>query len=132
MDKKTYCLSLDTKRDKEVIEKLEKTPNKIDYIRNLIRKDIGKPERVYRYKQATGKRMNIAKKQVYSVKKLKANGKFESLPNSVKIVGELRCKYPTVTQTELTKVYRDEYNKSISKQKISINLKRIEEEANEI
>lgn len=38
---KSFLLQLNKESDREVIEKLESVPNKIDYIRKLIQADIG-------------------------------------------------------------------------------------------
>ncbi len=37
---KQFCIAFNTENDKEIIEKLQSVPNKIDYIRQLILKDL--------------------------------------------------------------------------------------------
>ena len=47
LTKKRFELVFDIFRDKKLIEKLEKQPNKADYIRGLIEEDIKKNSTLY-------------------------------------------------------------------------------------
>ena len=74
------------------------------------------------------KTINAAVKQIEDIKKLKKNKKFESLPDNLKEVANLRLENPDSTYEELGKML----SKPIGKSGVSHRLEKISKIANEI
>ena len=74
------------------------------------------------------KTINAAVKQIEDIKKLKKNKKFESLPDNLKEVANLRLENPDVSYEELGKML----SKPIGKSGVSHRLEKISKIANEI
>ena len=74
------------------------------------------------------KTINAAVKQIEDIKKLKKNKKFESLPENLKEVANLRLENPDSTYEELGKML----SKPIGKSGVSHRLEKISKIANEI
>ena len=58
------------------------------------------------------KTVNAAIKQIEAIKKLKEEGKFNSLPDNLKELAELRIENPEASLTELGKMLKEPIGKS--------------------
>ena len=73
------------------------------------------------------KTINASIEQIEAIKKIKANGKFEKLSNSVKEVAYARMENPNASLTELGQMLKQPVGKS----GVNYRLKKIMEIANE-